>query len=95
MFVDVFVTFGNFGDDEVNVVSLVARKGLEVLGLDEGTIDKYFLKIGLRCSLGVFLMEAFSTAEDGREKLEGFVFFEKLAELVSDRFRGLRYDSLT
>jgi hypothetical protein len=40
-------------------------------------------------------MEAFSTAEDGREKLEGFVFFEKLAELVSDRFRGLRYDSLT
>lgn len=40
MFVDVFVTFGNFGDDEVNVVSLVARKGLEVLGLDEITIDK-------------------------------------------------------
>jgi hypothetical protein len=40
-------------------------------------------------------MEAFSTAEDGREKLEGFVFFEKLAELVSDRFRGLRHDSLT
>ena len=89
MSVDVFVTFGDLGDDEVDVVGLVAREGLEVLGLDEGTIDEHFLEVGLRCGLGVFLVEAFSAAEDGREKLEGFVFFEELAELVSDRFRGL------
>ena len=81
--------------DEVDVVGFVAGEGLEICGFDEFAIDEDFIHLGAGGSLGVFPVEAFAAAENGGEETKGFVFGEKLAELLADRFGCLGDDGFT
>ena len=58
--VDGQVTFGNGGNDEVDVVGFVTCERLEFFGEDELTVDEHFLKAGFFGGGGIFFVEAFA-----------------------------------